>query len=90
MTPDLPFVKLIPPLTGSEYTDLWTIEVESKKLADLGNYGIILSAKFLNWPFIAPASFNFVLSMLNPCNTTTIVKPTLTDMTTRVGDPQVF
>jgi len=34
LTPDLPFVKLIPPLTGSEYTDLWTIEVESKKLAD--------------------------------------------------------
>lgn len=64
---------LIPPppvLPDSDYTDPWTLSVETVDIVDAGTYTLTIDAFLTNYPTATPAQLIATINIVHPCTLT--------------------
>ena len=79
------FVSIAPP-TSNEFVDPWTISVSTNLLSFVGTvYTATMVATFANYPTATPASLQFEVLMVHPCDLTILQPFVIMPMTFTLG-----
>jgi hypothetical protein len=82
-----PFVTLIPPASGLDYTDAWTISVETPNIPEVGMYIATFEGTLTSYPTATPTSLSLTIEIVHPCTLTLFNGQALMPMVFYFGDP---